>query len=139
MAELLGKESGCFFATGTAAQHAALLALGPGVAPQACCPVVLVHPTSHLVHLDCLRDGPAQFKSFAASAAANARDFSVRSFGAMEEAPTCADVMAALEAGGETDVVVLEVPMRMNGGRTMALDEIQQASAPRSPVTRGLC
>lgn len=130
VAALLGHEQGCFFATGTAAQQCALHALTTvAAAPLAGRrPVVMVHPTSHLVFHDCLRDGPAQAEAFEAEAAANLPEFEVVRFGAMARVPTFADVEAAIEARWP-DVLVLELPQRMNGGGTMAYDDLRRVAA----------
>ena len=109
VARMMGKESAAFFPTGTAAQQCALYAYGAQH--------VLVHPTSHLVHLDCLGDGPKQEKSFSEKASQNLPGFNVLAFGEMSRLPSCADVVAVLAAVSGPAVLVLELPQRMNGER----------------------
>lgn len=130
MATFLGHAKACFFSTGTAAQQAVLYAHATGVQPLAGRhPVVMVHPTSHLIFLDCLRDGPQQRESFAAMAAANLPDFEVIPFGRMECEPTLKEVEAAFRChedatGSLPAVLVIELPQRMNGGRTMRYEDL---------------
>ena len=127
VAQLLGKEAGCFFATGTGAQHAALLALAPDVAK----PTVLLHPTSHLVHLDCLRDGPMQSTQFDDTAALNLVGFTARKCGEVARVLSFDDVRRALAPEITTcpDVLVVELPMRMLGGATPSLEDLRKLSA----------
>lgn len=131
VAQLLGKEAGCFFATGTGAQHAALLALTPDVDR----PTVLLHPTSHLVHLDCLRDGPMQDAQFENTAASNLALVTARKCGDVARVLSFDDVRRALApdvkaaAATRPDVLVVELPMRMLGGATPSLDDLQKLSA----------
>lgn len=85
---------------------------------------MLLHPTSHMVFLDCLRDGDAQVAKFQSEAEKNLPEFDVRTMGEMNRVLSAEDVAAALGVGAaepesEPDLVstcVVELPQRMNGG-----------------------
>ena len=151
VAALLSKPAACFFATGTAAQQAVCYAhthaTDAGTAggrdhPHAAPALVLVHGTSHLVYLDCLRDAKSQVGAFQQAARDNLPDFEVLPFCRVPNdystddfarVPTCEDVERALRAGRHARgrrpaVVVLELPQRMNGGATIPFDELQRIS-----------
>lgn len=136
VAVLLGKEAACFFMTGTLAQLSALRALSAGGqgtevggtargAKEAARPVVAVHPTSHIAHHDCLRSGRRQQEDFDAHAAINASDLRLVPFGAMSTVPTLTEFAMVL-AEAKPAVVVLELPQRMCGGRTIPWAELVQ-------------
>ena len=131
-ASLLGKEAAVFCPTGTAAQQAALLSLAVGVEPLAACrPVLLLHPTSHLVFLDCLHDGSSQAAAFAKTAQLNLPDFDVRPVGEFGRVACLADVQTALALLGEMGqpaTLCLELPQRMNGGGAVPLSELREMS-----------
>ena len=143
VAEILGKPAAAFFPTGTCAQHAALLALssgtahlGVGLGKGFARPTVALHPTSHLVFLDCLRDGHTQLATFEERARANLPDFEVHAVGDMWRELRLADVEAALRipspcgvAAPAIRVLVIELPQRMNGGKTAPLEELREISA----------
>eukprot|EP00928_Gymnodinium_smaydae_P026160 TRINITY_DN20620_c1_g2_i1.p1 TRINITY_DN20620_c1_g2~~TRINITY_DN20620_c1_g2_i1.p1 ORF type:complete len:423 (-),score=96.99 TRINITY_DN20620_c1_g2_i1:103-1293(-) len=140
VAEMLGKEKGLFFPTGTLAQRAALHA------HQALMKVaagrVVVHPTSHLVHHDCLRSGALQAKRARVEAAERLPQFDVQFAGELHRALSFGDVGA--EGAGASapgiragDVIVVELPQRMNGGRTMPWDDLTKlADAVRKAGAR---
>eukprot|EP00931_Biecheleriopsis_adriatica_P009072 TRINITY_DN110182_c0_g1_i1.p1 TRINITY_DN110182_c0_g1~~TRINITY_DN110182_c0_g1_i1.p1 ORF type:complete len:396 (-),score=71.51 TRINITY_DN110182_c0_g1_i1:47-1234(-) len=132
VAELLGKERGLFFATGTLAQRASLHAHceqlkelhGPNGSGR-----IIVHPTSHLVHHDCLRDGQSQAKRARVEAAERLPLFAVELAGKFHCAPTADDFLSPDGPGiSQGDVVVVELPQRMNGGRTMAWADLLKLS-----------
>ena len=146
VAQLFAKPAALFFATGTAAQQAALYAhLQPGGSETASSckrPVVLLHGTSHLVFLDCLRDAETQLNSFEQNARCSLSDFDVVPFsrGSLLDAedfrrlPKCEDVERALRVGRHARgrrpaVVILELPQRMNGGSAISLEELRRISA----------
>lgn len=127
VAELLGKEAGVFFSTGTLAQRAALHVHTEQLkAPKG---RVIVHPSSHLVHHDCLRDGQAQSKRVRTEVSTRLPTFVVEFAGDLQRPLALTDLIGPQSAGVlEGDVVVVELPQRMNGGRTMAWADIQQLS-----------
>ena len=144
VAKLLGKERGVFFATGTLAQRAALHShqeqeypLGSsaptplaGAKPPRCAntpPRVFVHPTSHLVHHECLRDGAAQTEKARAEADSRLPQFCVEFVGEFHQALRLQDFVGINLRRG--DVAVVELPQRMNGGRTMAWTDLEALSA----------
>lgn len=145
LADLLGKDRGVFFPTGTSAQQAALHAHGygldtvvsiapSGLAAAAAPPLVFVHWTSHLVFLDCLHDGKEQETQFKQRAAASLPGFEVRAFGSMSAVATFGDVEAALatldlDDGMRNVVLVLELPQRMNGGGSMSYADLKSTAA----------
>jgi threonine aldolase len=137
-AALLGKPAGKFFATGTGGQqaciHAHAFATGVatgGGAVHTTRPFLFVHPTSHLVYLDCLRDGAEQAAQFQTAAAASMPGFDVRCVGAMARVLTYGDVEMALATlpVGAVAVLVLELPQRCNGGGTIAYADLCKTSA----------
>lgn len=126
VAGLLGREAAAFFPTGTLAQRAALQAHRQQLqAPEG---RVLLHPTSHLAHHDCLRDGGEQAERAPAEASTRLPDFKVCVVGEFSRALALSDLSApgAVQPG---DIVVVELPQRMNGGRTMAWDDLQGLAA----------
>ena len=115
--------------SGTAAQQAAVKAHTVGCArlkPDDI-PVICVHPTSHLVFLDCLRDSESQIRMFQEKALENLPGFDVKPFGEMSRVPTYEDVEAAVMEH-TPDVVVLELPQRMNGGGVISLEYLRNVS-----------
>jgi len=127
LADTLGLPAARYFVTGTAAQQAALKAhtVGEGLMNRR--PVVCLHPTSHLVFLDCLRDGTSQDDAFAGEAAKHLPEFDVRRFGTMSRSPTLEDLSTAIEKE-KPEVVVLELPQRMNGGATIPWEDLKSVS-----------
>jgi len=116
VAEILEKEKARFFLTGTGAQQAAMKALTSGARPAVGSkPVICVHPTSHLVFLDCLHDAADQIKEFQAAAKLTLPDFDVKTYGKMSEVPQLCHFNDAIEEH-KPDVIVIELPQRMNGG-----------------------
>ena len=123
----LGKAAAAFVTSGTAANQAcvrAALATRPSGR-------VALHPTSHLLHLDCLR-GPEQGTPAALAAAVDANLLGLAPvfFGAFERAATSDDVESLLNAdatapgGPRVRVLVLELPQRMNGGATPPWEQL---------------
>eukprot|EP00288_Rhodomonas_lens_P018943 CAMPEP_0177702954 /NCGR_PEP_ID=MMETSP0484_2-20121128/7414_1 /TAXON_ID=354590 /ORGANISM="Rhodomonas lens, Strain RHODO" /LENGTH=176 /DNA_ID=CAMNT_0019214277 /DNA_START=65 /DNA_END=591 /DNA_ORIENTATION=+ len=126
-AKLLGKESACFFLTGTQAQNAAIEAHQTQVKG------VGLHPTSHIVHHTCLLNSKQQNDDFAVLARKHLpAGYSAVALGRIEEAPTFQDVKRCLEKG-EVGVLVLEIPQRMNGGAVMSWSDLLQV---REEATR---
>lgn len=126
VAGLLGKEKGLFFPTGTLAQRAALHShleqLGqPGR--------LLLHQTSHLVHHDCLRDGQRQAKRARLEAEERLPMFKVALVGEFQCPLALKDFEVAGAQVSKGDVVAVELPQRMNGGRTMAWDDLVKLAA----------
>ncbi|CAE7557211.1 ltaA, partial [Symbiodinium natans] len=122
VARFLGKEAGLFFPSGTLAQRAALHAHVQQMDPSS--GRLFLHPTSHLIHHDCLRDGPAQAR-LARGTVDRLPAFRVEVVGDFAQPMRPSD-LAALRLG---DVVVVEIPQRMNGGRSCsweALTEIRR-------------
>jgi hypothetical protein len=92
VASMLGLEAARFFPTGTLAQQCALKAHASGTEPMltgALAPTVCLHPTSHLVHLDCLRDGGVQEASFQERARETLPEFTVRAIGDVARSMHC--------------------------------------------------
>ena len=143
VAVLLGKDAGCFFMTGTLAQLTALRAHtsadggGAGMQLGGCggmegadtlsftgvARVIAVHPTSHIAHHDCLRNGQRQDALFHAHAAVNADGLRLVSFGMMHAVPSLTE-FALMLAQHRPCVVVLELPQRMCGGRTVQWEDL---------------
>lgn len=125
VAELLGKQEAAFFVTGTLAQRAALHAhlqqMPPGTGR------VIVHPTSHLVHHACLLDGKEQAKRARTEAKERLPAFSVEFVGELHRGLAFADFES--QPLKEGDVVVVELPQRCNGGRTMAWTDLEKLAA----------
>lgn len=125
MAETFGKPSARFFATGTACQQAVLRAHVAGAEAWGgrAKPKILVHPTSHLVYLDCLRSASEQIQGFGAACANNLADFSVVPFGEMARVPTFADIEAVVATHSPVSVLILELPQRESScdAETMSL------------------
>ncbi|CAK0827853.1 unnamed protein product, partial [Prorocentrum cordatum] len=82
--------------------------------------------TSHLVHHDCLRDGPAQAKRARAQAQARLPALPVELVGDFSRCLALEDFGPRALARG--DVVVVEIPQRMNGGRTMPWADLEALS-----------
>ncbi|CAE7717375.1 ltaA, partial [Symbiodinium pilosum] len=118
VAEFLGKEAGLFFPTGTLAQRATLHAHFQQM--ESASARLFLHPTSHLIHHDCLRDGPAQAE-LARGNVDRLPAFSVQVVGDFARAVRPGDLQSRLGPG---DVVVVEIPQRMNGGRTCFWDDL---------------
>ena len=89
--------------------------------------MICVHPTSHLVFLDCLRDAATQEKEFETCAKLTLPDFDVRTFGKMSEQPQLYQINNAIDEH-KPDVIVIELPQRMNGGNVISLKHLQQVS-----------
>jgi len=87
---------------------------------------VFLHPTSHLVHHDCLRDGEAQAKRARTEAEQRLPSFTCELVGQFSQAMCAKDCVGLIRQG---DVVVVELPQRCNGGRTMAWEDLQQLSS----------
>ena len=100
VAALLGKEAAAFFPTGTCAQQSALCALTTGAGPIGDIgqPTIMLHATSHLVYLDCLRDGANQLRDFDKKVEANLPEFDVRAVGEMCRSLRLPDVEAAFDS-----------------------------------------
>lgn len=125
---LLGKPRGLWFCTGTLAQRAALHAhreqqWEARKEDASGSPRVLLHPTSHLIHHECLRNGPEQAKRTAVEAAARLPAFEFHRVIALSDFDA-----ASLEALGPLDTVVLELPQRCNGGRTVDWEDLEKIS-----------
>jgi len=139
-AKLLGKPAAKFFATGTAAQQACVYAhmfgshnvpLPQGQEEQR--PIIFAHPTSHLVHLDCLRNGGEQDLQFEGAAQATLPGFDVRRVGKMGAVLTFEDVHSAVATSGSalstrSAMLIVELPQRCNGGATMAYADLCKTS-----------
>eukprot|EP01047_Picozoa_sp_COSAG01_P057748 COSAG01_NODE_6714_length_3533_cov_4.272145_3_plen_268_part_00 len=136
VAARLGKPAACFLVSGTAANQAAVragLSLGGGGGAS-----VALHKTSHMVHLDCLRDGETQFTDahLAAQVQAHMLGLRVEFFGdPAHRLTTAAGVRHAISSGagpagqGAVGVVVLEIPQRMNAGMSIPFEELTEISA----------
>lgn len=85
--------------------------------------VVAVHPTSHIAHHDCLRNGQRQLAEFQDHASANAAGMQLVSFGSMNSAPTLTE-FATMLAEHRPCAVALELPMRMCGGKTVPWEDL---------------
>ena len=129
VAGLFGKEAGLFVATGTMAQQNVLRCLTWGCDVQMN-PKIYVHPTSHLIHQDCLRDGEAQGKVFTRRAATNLGEFDVVAMGQFDRVLQWRDLIVKFYLPGATvnAAVVLELPQRMNGGGTPSWDDLVEIS-----------
>lgn len=77
--------------------------------------------------LDCLRDGTSQDAAFEAEAAKHLPEFDVRRFGTISRSPNLEDLSTAIEKE-KPEVVVLELPQRMNGGATIPWEDLQRVS-----------
>eukprot|EP00947_MAST-08B_sp_MAST-8B-sp1_P006293 g6293.t1 len=109
LAALLGKEAAAFVTTGTAANQACVrAALETRASSHAA--TVCLHPTSHLVHLDCLRDGDQQSSAgkLQEAAAMNLLGLQPRFMGNFAAVLVVADVEAALAGPVPPAVVVVE-------------------------------
>ena len=93
-------------------------------------PKIYVHPTSHLIHQDCLRDGEAQGKVFTRRAATNLGEFDVVAMGQFDRVLQWRDLIVKFYLPGATvnAAVVLELPQRMNGGGTPSWDDLVEIS-----------
>jgi len=127
VAGLMGKEAAVYVITGTLAQHSALIALGCRKAQ------LILHPTSHLVHLDCLRDGDTQDKLKAKTAQTTLVEnlglsLSPIFYGQFDQCPTFRGIEACLEHLSQSvpAILVIELPQRMNGGATMSLADLRR-------------
>ncbi|CAE7201211.1 ltaA, partial [Symbiodinium necroappetens] len=83
---------------------------------------LFLHPTSHLIHHDCLRDGPAQAR-LARGKVERLPAFTVEVVGHFAR-PLCPEHLHSLLRPG--DVVVIELPQRMNGGRTCRWETLME-------------
>ena len=110
----LGKPAAAFLTTGTAANQACVRAALEGRESS----IVAVHPTSHMVHLDCLLDGANQFsaETLEQKTRENLLGLEPVFLGDMERIVTVKDVEALVSKSPRPAVLVLEVPQRMNGG-----------------------
>eukprot|EP00928_Gymnodinium_smaydae_P028868 TRINITY_DN21900_c0_g1_i1.p1 TRINITY_DN21900_c0_g1~~TRINITY_DN21900_c0_g1_i1.p1 ORF type:complete len:400 (+),score=51.46 TRINITY_DN21900_c0_g1_i1:65-1264(+) len=128
VARFLGKEGAVFFATGTLAQRAALhvhvkqLAASKGR--------VILHPTSHLAQADPLLDGETQAKRARTEASERLSEFNVTFAGEFTRTLSLTDISGPGGSGiSMGDVLVVELPQRMNGGRTMPWEELVKLSS----------
>ncbi|CAJ1455536.1 unnamed protein product [Effrenium voratum] len=120
----LGKEAGLCFPTGTLAQLAALHCHFEAMAqPQG---RLLLHPTSHLIHRDYLRDAARQSQEVAAKTRQALPMFRVQLVGHFAKPLALSDLEGVFESG---DVLVVELPQRMNGGRTPSWPDLQALRA----------
>lgn len=117
VAALLGKPEAAFFTTGTLANIAALRAHDTRRA--------VLHPTSHLVHHDCLRDATVQ-RMGVVIAAGEMLPESLREpcFVGDFSTPLCSlDLRNFLWR--RKDCIVIELPQRMNGGAAPRWEDVQ--------------
>ena len=126
VATRLGKPSACFLTSGTAANQASVRAALQSQQRQS----VALHKTSHMVHLDCLHDGATQFLEANLTEQVSAHMLGIQcQF--LSDAPhtlaTFAGVQGAIASAG-VGVVVLEIPQRMSGGRSIPFEKLQQIS-----------
>ena len=122
VAQLFGFQKAIFAGTGTGAQQAVLAFHTADKEPS-----VLLHGTSHLVYLDCLRDGAAQQADWDTNVTANMPGYSVKRMGEAHRALSFADVEEAVSAG-VASAMVIELPQRMNGGAIISWTDLQKVS-----------
>lgn len=88
---------------------------------------VLLHWTSHLVHLTHLIDGMLQREAFSVLAQNNLFGLQVVPIGVMHKAVSYNDVLKELrDESFSPAVIVIEIPQRMNGGTTISFDDLRQ-------------
>ena len=87
---------------------------------------VLLHWTSHLVHLTHLIDGTVQREAFSALAQNNLFGLQVQPVGVMHKALCYNDVLRELrDESFSPAVLVIEIPQRMNGGATISFEDLR--------------
>lgn len=153
--KILGKESAMFSTTGTCANFAAvrtavsersreinasrvssgmqsstaslLLNRATAVRTNQDSLTVLLHWTSHMVHLTHLIDGTIQREAFSQLAQKNLFGLQVVPYGVMHKAPTYNDIYRELNREDFSPaVLVIEIPHRMNGGATISIEDLRQ-------------
>eukprot|EP00929_Paragymnodinium_shiwhaense_P124410 TRINITY_DN9981_c0_g1_i1.p1 TRINITY_DN9981_c0_g1~~TRINITY_DN9981_c0_g1_i1.p1 ORF type:complete len:419 (-),score=87.73 TRINITY_DN9981_c0_g1_i1:202-1458(-) len=146
VAAKLGKQRALWFPTGSSAQvcalrsHISLARCTGEYLPLPRCsggdskPSVALHPTSHILHHDCLRHGANQDDSCEAHRCQNLPEFNVVTFGKIARAASFVDVSKAIKSAEEDDkeriyVVVLELPQRMNGGAVISFSDLAMVRA----------
>ena len=110
VAACLGKQAAAFVTTGTAANQACVRAAAQDTSSH---PHVMLHPTSHLVHLDCLLDGIQQGSTATLEERAQVNLLGIKPvfFGEMHRCANSHDVESTLQtASPDVNVLVLEVP-----------------------------
>lgn len=132
VAKALGKEAAAFFATGTLAQRVALHVHVRQLDESKS--RVILHPTSHLVQANPLLDGEAQAKRARTEASEWLSAFDVAFAGEFTRPLSLADISGPSGSGVATgDIIVVELPQRMNGGRAMPWADLVKLAA----VARG--